>query len=263
MRGYALLVTAILVVPSSLSAQPDEIPILDIRPVCRGIASQSSDPGIAGGGQAETFQQCLESEQSVHEQLTKVWASFSAADKKHCITLAKTGGESSNTELLTCLEMARDVRALHSRPVASSEGVKTSNTPALQSPPPISPSLPSASRAVSKVAGDEQPKEDALAVEASEAPARLKLADAEAAINSAKEEVSQARAEAEQAKAEAQKAKADARAAREAEVSAKRKLADAEAAHATAAEACPSSAKPGFAGRLREWFKRPSTTKSP
>jgi hypothetical protein len=28
--------------------------------------------------------------------------------------LAKTGGESSYTELLTCMEMARDVRKLHS-----------------------------------------------------------------------------------------------------------------------------------------------------
>ena len=115
MRGYFLLVTAILVVPSSLSARSDEIPILDIRPVCRGIASQSADPGIGQGGQAKTFQECIESEQRVHEQLQKVWTSFSAADKQHCVTLAKTGGKSSNTELLTCLEMARDVRALHSR----------------------------------------------------------------------------------------------------------------------------------------------------
>ena len=122
--------------------------------------------------------------------------------------------------------MARDVRALHSRPPASSEGVKTSTTSALQSPPPISPSLPSPSKAVPKVAGDEQTKEDALAVKASEALARVKLGDAEVAINSAKEEVGRARAEAEQAKAEAKQAKAeakqakaDAQAARDAEVS--------------------------------------------
>ena len=93
MRGYFLLVTAILVVPSSLSARSDEIPILDIRPVCRGIASQSADPGIGQGGQAKTFQKCIDSEQRVHEQLQKAWTSFSAADKQHCVTLAKTGGE--------------------------------------------------------------------------------------------------------------------------------------------------------------------------
>jgi hypothetical protein len=33
--------------------------------------------------------------------------------KSHCVALAKTGGESSYTELITCMEMARDVRKLH------------------------------------------------------------------------------------------------------------------------------------------------------
>jgi len=207
MRGHFLLVTAILVVPSSLSARPDEIPILDIRPVCRGIASQSADPGIGQGGQAKTFQECIESEQRVHEQLQKVWASFSAADKQHCVTLAKTGGESSNTELLTCLEMARDVRALHSRAAPLSEGDKTPTSPTLRSAPPASASAPNPATEVPK--GDEQTKEDALTTKASEALAQLKLADAETAVKSAKEEVSRARAEAEQAKAEAQQAKAE------------------------------------------------------
>jgi hypothetical protein len=272
MRGYALFITAILIVPSSLSARSDDIPTLDIRPVCRGIVNQSADPGIGQGGQADSFQQCMESEQRVREQLQKVWASFSAADKQHCVTLAKTGGESSNTELLTCLEMARDVRALHSRAATPSEGAKNSTSAASQSPSP-SASVPNLAKEVPKADGKEQTKEDALAVKASEALAQLKLADAEAAVKSAKEEVSRARAEVEQAKAEAQQAKAeaqkakaeaqkaktDAQAARDAEVSAKRKLADAEAAHAT----CPPPAKPGLAGRLRELFKRPSTTKNP
>jgi hypothetical protein len=269
MRGYALFVTAVLIVPSSLSARSGEIPTLDIRPVCRGIASQSADPGIGQGGRAENFQQCMESEQRVREQLQKVWASFSAADKQHCVTLAKTGGESSNTELFTCLEMARDVRALHSRAATPSEGVKNSTSAASQSPAP-SASVSNLAKEVPKADAKEQPKEDAPAVKASEAVAQLKLADAEAAIKSAKEEVSRARTEAEQAKAEAQqakaetqKAKADAQTARDAEVSAKRKLADAEAAHATAAENCPPPAKPGLARRLRELFKRPSSTKNP
>ncbi len=40
------------------------------------------------------------------------WSTFSAADKKHCIAEATMGGESSYTDLITCLEMARDVRKL-------------------------------------------------------------------------------------------------------------------------------------------------------
>lgn len=115
MRGsFVFVVTIATIAPSTLSARSDGIPTLDIRPVCRGIASQSADPGIGQGGQAETFQRCVESEQAVLEEIKKKWPAFSAADKQHCVTLAKTGGESSNTELLTCLEMARDVRILRS-----------------------------------------------------------------------------------------------------------------------------------------------------
>ena len=32
--------------PSILWARSDEIPTLDVRPMCRGIASQSADPGV-------------------------------------------------------------------------------------------------------------------------------------------------------------------------------------------------------------------------
>ena len=62
----------------------------------------------------------MESEQAVREQLKQEWSAFSAADKRHCVTLATTGGELSNTELLTCLEMARDVRVLRSATAAAS-----------------------------------------------------------------------------------------------------------------------------------------------
>ena len=111
MRGHCVCLVAILtIVPSTVWAASDAIPTLGVRPVCRGIASQSADPGVGQRDQTETFKQCIENEQAVLEQLKQVWSAFSAADRRHCVTLATTGGESSNTELLTCLEMARDVR---------------------------------------------------------------------------------------------------------------------------------------------------------
>jgi hypothetical protein len=66
------------------------------------------------GLQQTNFEQCLQSEQAVRDEVKKEWSTFSTADKSHCVALAKTGGESSYTELLTCMEMARDVRKLHS-----------------------------------------------------------------------------------------------------------------------------------------------------
>ena len=95
---------------SGLSARSDDIPTLDVNPVCHGIAMQGE---LEVGLQQTSFKQCVQSEQSVREDLKKEWSTFSTSDKSHCVALAKTGGESSYTELLTCMEMARDVRKLH------------------------------------------------------------------------------------------------------------------------------------------------------
>jgi hypothetical protein len=95
---------------SGLSARSDDIPTLDVNPVCHGIAMQGE---LEAGLQQTSFQQCVKSEQDTREQIKKEWSTFSAADKSHCVALAKTGGESSYTELITCMEMARDVRELH------------------------------------------------------------------------------------------------------------------------------------------------------
>ena len=81
--------------------------------VCQGIAQQGGvsfrDPNIA-----VEKKNCMDSEHSTRDEIAKQWSSFSAADKTACTNEATMGGELSYTELLTCLEMARDVRALHS-----------------------------------------------------------------------------------------------------------------------------------------------------
>ena len=112
LRAFKNSVATVLAVVclSGLSARSDDIPTLDVNPVCRGIAMQGE---LEAGLQQTSFQQCVQSEQSVREEVKKEWSTFSTADKTHCVALAKTGGESSYTELITCMEMARDVRKLH------------------------------------------------------------------------------------------------------------------------------------------------------
>lgn len=60
------------------------------------------------------FDQCMDAERQDRDQLRKEWSTFSADDKKHCIVESQMGGEASYTELMTCLEMARDVRTMRS-----------------------------------------------------------------------------------------------------------------------------------------------------
>ena len=89
----------------------DSVPNLNVEQVCQGIAQQGGvtfhDPQIA-----QEKKDCLDSEQGIRDELVKQWSSFNASDKVHCTNESRMGGESSYTELLTCLEMARDVRAM-------------------------------------------------------------------------------------------------------------------------------------------------------
>jgi len=89
------------------AARSDDIPTLDVNPVCRGIAMQGE---LEAGLQRTSFEQCVQSEQSVRDEIKKQWSTFTTADRTDCVALAKTRGESSYTELLTCMEMAGDGR---------------------------------------------------------------------------------------------------------------------------------------------------------
>jgi hypothetical protein len=105
----------------------DSVPALNVEQVCKGIAQQGGvtfhDPQIA-----QELKNCLESEQAMRDQLEKQWSSFQPADRTACTNESTMGGESSYTELLTCLEMARDVRAMQ-EPADSSENVESPDNP--------------------------------------------------------------------------------------------------------------------------------------
>jgi hypothetical protein len=101
-----LMLGAHLAVPAA-----DSVPTLNVDQVCEGIAQQGGvtfhDPQI---GQEK--KECIDSEQAIRTELVKQWPNFNASDKVACTNESRTGGDSSYTELLTCLEMARDVRTL-------------------------------------------------------------------------------------------------------------------------------------------------------
>jgi hypothetical protein len=97
------------------AARSDQVPNLHVEQLCRGIASQSSDQVMAEPYPAVSFERCMRSERDDRDELEKQWAGFPPDDKRHCVAEATMGGSSSYTELLTCLEMARDVKKLQIR----------------------------------------------------------------------------------------------------------------------------------------------------
>ncbi len=100
----------------------DSVPKLNVEQVCEGIAQQGGvtfhDPAIA-----QEKKNCLASEQAIRDDLVKQWSSFSPADRVHCVNESVMGGESSYTELITCLEMARDVKTLRDQYEHGAQGV--------------------------------------------------------------------------------------------------------------------------------------------
>jgi len=109
----------------------DSVPSLNVEQVCEGIAQQGGvsfrDPNIA-----VEKKNCVDSEHAIRDELTKQWSSFTSADKTACTNEATMGGDSSYTELLTCLEMARDVRTLHDeaqKPAASQKPALPATVP--------------------------------------------------------------------------------------------------------------------------------------
>ncbi len=70
----------------------------------------------------EVKKDCLESEEKVRGELLKQWPGFSVADKTHCVNETVMGGNSSYTELITCLETARDLKALRDEERAAASG---------------------------------------------------------------------------------------------------------------------------------------------
>ena len=105
------LASAAMLLIANCPAQADDVPELNIDPVCRGIAQQAKDPGERGGPDL-AYSQCLKSEQAMRQKLIGEWPTFIPADKATCIGSEK-GGYASYTDLITCLEMARDARKMN------------------------------------------------------------------------------------------------------------------------------------------------------
>jgi hypothetical protein len=94
------------------SAQSSGVPVLNVRPVCRGIAQQAATPGERGGPDLG-YGQCIQSEMAMRRKLIRRWARYTPEEKASCIG-DQMGGYGSYTDLATCLQMAKEARKLNS-----------------------------------------------------------------------------------------------------------------------------------------------------
>ena len=96
---------ALPLVTQLLITTADGVPKLDVTASCRAAAAASNAP--------DRMQSCLVSEQRIYDQLVRDWSGYPSVDRVDCVRAVKIF-EPTYTELLTCLEMARDVKNIRS-----------------------------------------------------------------------------------------------------------------------------------------------------
>jgi len=85
----------------SLRAAEADVPRLDVGPTCRPI--DRNDAAMID------TERCLKSEKEARGQLARQWSGFPPDERALCVQTATMGSTASYVELLTCLEMKRDV----------------------------------------------------------------------------------------------------------------------------------------------------------
>lgn len=105
-------VTASALAGPARAADP-KVPSLDVTPTCRPL--DKSDMMQLDENR------CRQIEKDARDKLAAQWSSFPAADRSACIATATMGGTASYVELITCLEMKRDVANLPAQDRLSSK----------------------------------------------------------------------------------------------------------------------------------------------
>jgi hypothetical protein len=95
----------IILTASHLVLVADRVPELNIEPSCRAAKS-------AGLSADRSEDSCKRDENKARQQLEKEWGGFAASERRRCINLTHSGGSPSYVEVLTCLEMAKQVESL-------------------------------------------------------------------------------------------------------------------------------------------------------
>jgi hypothetical protein len=89
-----------------------DVPSFNVEPLCRGIAEQGGLDLEPNKTIQQSIESCVTDEMNIRKQLVQEWPTFMAGDKAECTSEASAGGVPSYTELLTCLQMARDATRL-------------------------------------------------------------------------------------------------------------------------------------------------------
>lgn len=92
-----------LMAASHIVLVADTVPKLNYEPSCKAAVAAAALPG-------RDEESCKRDEETARATLEKTWTQFNGADRTRCLRLTSLGGAPSYVELLTCLQMSRDLK---------------------------------------------------------------------------------------------------------------------------------------------------------
>src|ERR1039458_10217356 len=95
----------VLLLSSQIVLAADPVPKFDTGPSCRSA-------GAAAVIATRDTAACERDEINARTTLEKEWSQFTPSDQARCVGLVTLGGGPSYVELLTCLEMANQVKEI-------------------------------------------------------------------------------------------------------------------------------------------------------
>ena len=110
LRFSSATLIALLTLAGTAHAAPSvaTVPNYNIKAACRAL-SLIPEARTIDRTQADASAHCEEAEQQTRDELATEWSQFAAADRAMCIGVSSAGSVNPvYTELMTCLEMARD-----------------------------------------------------------------------------------------------------------------------------------------------------------
>jgi hypothetical protein len=103
MRKLAILAAIAAISFDIHFAIADDVPTYDVRKTCKADVQSYPSAGNVQG--------CLRDEQDARTTLVSQWMQFAADNRARCTRMVgDPAGPQSYVELLTCLQMARDVK---------------------------------------------------------------------------------------------------------------------------------------------------------
>jgi len=96
---------AIIICASPLAVRADEVPKYDVSKSCKTDVQAYQGTGNQAG--------CMTDEQNARQTLVAQWTQFAPESRSRCSQMVgDPAGPQSYVELLTCLQMAKDVKSL-------------------------------------------------------------------------------------------------------------------------------------------------------